>query len=113
LPGIIETLNKVFLLGILLIGGTVLVIGLVQSWRTKNHNITLASFTDSCAATGADTSGALGHFITDMLEFELRRIAQFHMPTHPSENPRPAGIRYWPFLKQHIFLLLPINIEGK
>jgi hypothetical protein len=92
LAGIIETLNKVFLLGILLIVGTVFGTGLVQSWRAKNHHITLASFTDTSALTGAEIRGELGHVITDILEFELRRIAQFHTPTNPWGNPQEVPL---------------------
>jgi hypothetical protein len=92
LPGIVETINKVFILLILLIVGTVSVTGFVQSWGAKDHNITLASFTDTSAVTGAEKSGELGHFITDLLEFELRRIAQFHTPTNPWGSPQEVPL---------------------
>ena len=92
LPGIIETINKVFLLAILVLVGTVFVTGLVQSWKAKPHHITLASFTDTSAAPGAEKSGEFGHFITDLLEAELRRIAQFHTPTNPWGNPQAVPL---------------------
>jgi hypothetical protein len=79
---------RALLLIILLVVGTVLVIGLFRLGRSTSKSITIASFTETGANTREDKSRGLGHDIADALEFEVLRIAQLHALTNPWGSPK-------------------------
>jgi hypothetical protein len=83
-----EMIIRVLLLIILVVVGTVLVVGLMRLGRANSKSITIASFTDTSADTREDKSRGLGHDLADVLEFEILRIAQLHTPTNPWGSPK-------------------------
>jgi hypothetical protein len=83
-----EMIIRVLLLIILVVVGTVLVVGLIRLGRANSKSITIASFTDISADTREDKSRGLGHDLGDALEFEILRIAQLHTPTNPWSSPK-------------------------
>ena len=85
---VLEMIIRGFLLIILLVVGTVLVIGLFRLERSTSKSITIASFTDTGTNTREEKSRGLGHEIADALEFEILRIAQLHTLTNPWGSPR-------------------------
>jgi hypothetical protein len=85
---VVEMIIRVLLLIILVVVGTVLIVGLNRLGRANSKSITVASFTESGADTREDKSGGLGHDIADTLEFEFLRIAQLHTLTNPWGSPK-------------------------
>jgi hypothetical protein len=85
---VLEMIIRALLLIILLVVGTVLVIGLFRLGRSTSKSITIASFTETGANTREDKSRGLGHDIADALEFEVLRIAQLHALTNPWGSPK-------------------------
>ena len=85
---VVEMVIRVLLLVILLVVGTVLVVGLLRLGRADSKSITIASFTESTADTREDKSRGLGHDLADSLEFEILRIAQLHTLTNPWGSPQ-------------------------
>ena len=81
---VLEMIIRALLLIILLVVGTVLVIGLFRLGQSTSKSITIASFTDTSAPTREEKSRGLGHDIADVLEFEILRIAQLHTLTNPA-----------------------------
>ena len=64
---VLEMIIRALLLIILLVVGTVLVIGLFRLGRSTSKSITIASFTETGANTREDKSRGLGHDIADAL----------------------------------------------
>ena len=85
---VVEMVIRVLLLVILMVVGTVLVVGFLRLGRADSKSITIASFTESTADTREDKSRGLGHDLADSLEFEILRIAQLHTLTNPWGSPQ-------------------------
>jgi hypothetical protein len=80
---VIEAINKMILLVVLLAVGTVLCVGVVRLWWSGSNRITIVSFTDSSADAGGDKSTDLSRMVTNVLEFEMRRINELHTVKSP------------------------------
>jgi hypothetical protein len=85
---VVEMIIRVLLLIILVVVGTVLVVGLTRLGRANSKSITIASFTETSADTREDKGRGLGHELADALEFEILRIAQLHTLTNPWGSPK-------------------------
>jgi hypothetical protein len=87
---VVEMITRVLLLIILVVVGTVLVVGFVRL-KADSKNITVASFIDTSAdprEDKKDTLRGLGHDLADALESEILRIAQLHTLTNPWGTPQ-------------------------
>jgi tetratricopeptide (TPR) repeat protein len=85
---VLEMIIRALLLIILLVVGTVLVVGLFRLGRAASKSITIASFTETGVNISNDKSKGLDQDIADALEFEILRIAQLHTLTNPWGSPQ-------------------------